>query len=1019
MLSVRNLVKTYQSKKADTVVALNNVSIDFPETGLVFLLGKSGSGKSTLLNAIGGLDTFDSGEIIIKGKSSKDFSQSDFDSYRNTFIGFIFQEYNILENFSVQKNLALALELQGKKPDKAEIDRLLEQVEMTQYAKRKPNQLSGGQKQRVAIARALVKNPEIIMADEPTGALDSNTGKQVMETLKELSKTKLVIIVSHDREFAEIYGDRIIELKDGKIIQDVTKKEIEAQETQSGIKIIDDSVIYIKKGQPVSENDLKAITKIITENSQKSDTFISFDKKGNDALKKGAKITDDGNKEAFLDTEKEDIKVKAYNGNSLKLIKSRLKFSDSFKMGASALKNKVGKLVFTILLSFFAFTVFGIFDALSCWNRADSVYEAMKINKTKNVIISKQAYNSEWKDYQDDIISTTDLENLSKKFNDRKLKGIVGNSVSFYNGKFGATGTEFYLDTSTRDPLYSTNVSGFVSFTKQDIYDYGFEIYKGDLPSADDEIAISKYTMDALIKATEKKEEGNGKITEENILDLDQDGTDEALYFNISEFAESGYSFPVKVVGVVDDKTDYKKYKEMDSTKRIDQEYMIEQFFNNTFLKLAYVSESRYNKIASKGIDVSLNFQLGNTYHHVTKSEMLTFNSQWVEANKNQTSESNKYYTCKVEGKNYRLTLYNYNDSDNKYWYINEYGESSGEDVFYYNYSGNNLRDYATYYEDYEDCTPEDRDAFFAGTGIGIFGADANGDKIPDKFQEGYYSKEYVADSIIYYKGGSVIDAEGNFVDIGKDSIILSRSVAESAMGLEYEQKINEGFKINIYRNGKVVKEFTVVGVSNYKYYVSEQCMNETIAPQFSGYKMFATALTGDDDSDKAFITYCENGENGERFVVQNGSTAILNQFESIITDVAQVFFYIAIGFAVFASLMLMNFISTSISYKKREIGVLRALGARGSDIFGIFFNESMIIAMINFALAAVATIIGCSLINSTFITKLGMDIVLLNVGIRQVILILGVSIGAAFVGSFLPTFKISRKKPIDAINNR
>ena len=104
MLSVRNLVKTYQTKKADTVVALNNVSIDFPETGLVFLLGKSGSGKSTLLNAIGGLDTFDSGEIIIKGKSSKDFSQSDFDSYRNTFIGFIFQEYNILENFTVAKN---------------------------------------------------------------------------------------------------------------------------------------------------------------------------------------------------------------------------------------------------------------------------------------------------------------------------------------------------------------------------------------------------------------------------------------------------------------------------------------------------------------------------------------------------------------------------------------------------------------------------------------------------------------------------------------------------------------------------------------------------------------------------------------------------------------------------------------------------------------------------------------------------------------------------------------------------
>ena len=339
MLSVKNLRKVYRSKKAEEVVALDNVSIDFPETGFVFLLGKSGSGKSTLLNAIGGLDKFDGGEIVIKGKSSADFTQADFDSYRNTFIGFIFQEYNILENFSVAKNLALALELQGKKADHEEVMKLLRQVEMEQYAKRKPNELSGGQKQRVAIARALIKNPEIIMADEPTGALDSNTGKQVMDTLKELSKTKLVIVVSHDREFAEIYGDRIIELKDGKILHDITKKEIVAEETKSGIKIIDNDIVYIKKGQEVSASELKTITDIINERSKNSDTFISFNKDANDKLKEGAKINDSGNKEKFLNTEKEDIKIKQYNPNSLKLIKSRLKFSDSLKMGASALKN--------------------------------------------------------------------------------------------------------------------------------------------------------------------------------------------------------------------------------------------------------------------------------------------------------------------------------------------------------------------------------------------------------------------------------------------------------------------------------------------------------------------------------------------------------------------------------------------------------------------------------------------------------------------------------------------------------
>ena len=187
MLEIRNLVKVYKTKGGAEVRALDDVSVRFEEKGMIFLLGKSGSGKSTLLNLCGGLDAPDSGEIIIKGRSSKDFSQSDFDSYRNTFVGFVFQEYNILNEFTVEDNIALALELQGKNKNKKQVREILKQVDLESFAKRKPNTLSGGQKQRVAIARALVKNPEIIMADEPTGALDSNTGKQVFDTLKKLS----------------------------------------------------------------------------------------------------------------------------------------------------------------------------------------------------------------------------------------------------------------------------------------------------------------------------------------------------------------------------------------------------------------------------------------------------------------------------------------------------------------------------------------------------------------------------------------------------------------------------------------------------------------------------------------------------------------------------------------------------------------------------------------------------------------------------------------------------------------
>ena len=157
MLEIKNLVKVYKTKDGSEVKAVDDVSISFEEKGMIFLLGKSGSGKSTLLNLCGGLDSPDSGEIIIKGRSSKDFTRSDFDSYRNTFVGFVFQEYNILDEFSVEDNISLALELQGKNKDKQAVSEILSKVDLDGFASRKPNTLSGGQKQRIAIARACQK----------------------------------------------------------------------------------------------------------------------------------------------------------------------------------------------------------------------------------------------------------------------------------------------------------------------------------------------------------------------------------------------------------------------------------------------------------------------------------------------------------------------------------------------------------------------------------------------------------------------------------------------------------------------------------------------------------------------------------------------------------------------------------------------------------------------------------------------------------------------------------------------
>lgn len=236
MIELRDVHKTYKSKKGKSTQALDGISITFDEKGMTFILGKSGSGKSTLLNVLGGLDKYDSGDMLILGKSSKDFTQADFDSYRNTYVGFIFQEFNILEDYDVYQNIVLALQLQQKEVNESEIDRLLDQLELTELKKRKVNELSGGQKQRVAIARALVKEPKIILADEPTGNLDSKTGRQVMELLQEISKEKLVVIVSHDEEYAEKYGDRIIEVKDGKVIRDT--KEVKEKNRKSTYETI-------------------------------------------------------------------------------------------------------------------------------------------------------------------------------------------------------------------------------------------------------------------------------------------------------------------------------------------------------------------------------------------------------------------------------------------------------------------------------------------------------------------------------------------------------------------------------------------------------------------------------------------------------------------------------------------------------------------------------------------------------------------------------------------------------------
>ena len=221
MLNLKNIVKTYKTGD-ETVVALKGVSVRFRKNEFVSILGQSGCGKTTLLNIIGGLDRYTDGDLIIAGKSTKQFRDADWDNYRNRSIGFVFQSYNLIPHQTVLSNVELALTLSGvsKHERRVRAKQALEKVGLGDQLKKKPNQMSGGQMQRVAIARALVNNPEILLADEPTGALDSETSVQIMELLKEVAKDRLVIMVTHNPELAQKYSTRIIRLLDGEITDD-------------------------------------------------------------------------------------------------------------------------------------------------------------------------------------------------------------------------------------------------------------------------------------------------------------------------------------------------------------------------------------------------------------------------------------------------------------------------------------------------------------------------------------------------------------------------------------------------------------------------------------------------------------------------------------------------------------------------------------------------------------------------------------------------------------------------------
>ncbi len=911
MLEIKNLSKIYKPKKGVPVTALKNVNLKLADTGMVFLLGKSGSGKSTLLNLLGGLDRYDSGEIIINGVSSKDFKQSHFDSYRNTYVGFIFQEYNILDEFNVGENIAIALKLQGKKPTDKTIDDILNQVDLDGYGNRKPNELSGGQKQRVAIARALVKNPEIIMADEPTGALDSNTGKQVLDTLKKLSKEKLIIVVSHDQEFAESYADRIIELADGEVINDITLDNDTAKDTKQENLAFSENTVTVKGGYHLTDEDLKRINEYI-DSLKNNDLKLSVNERKN---------------HVFKSTDESSIVVD--KGKTFKLIKSKLPLKSAFKMGAGGLKHKKFRLVITILLSCIAFGLFGLADTFAAYNHikvcTNSIYDS---GIDYAAVVKSRQYGDRWYDYNNHL-SDVDINNI---------KANTGVSL---NGVFLPRGADLSFNininpeaktSETEHEIYQTYFSGYTEINTQKLSEFGYSLIAGKLPDGTkNEIVVSDYIFE-VFKKTQYTDGTLGK---------DSKGNETVIYSDIKNYNDllnkiiTVNNIKYTVVGIVDTNFDISRYESLiekkddqSSAQQIIDYALINEFYShkdNSLVSMIMVGEGAIDKLIA------------------AEAPIYDINKGYLWFHGAQFSVDPAY-----------LTTLDKIDTSDIVW-INDAKTTLGE-------------------------------------------------------------KEIVvfADCIEFWDVENAVKKEDGSIDYDKslkknNSANISKNMFNSD---EYSDE--EGYTVvGIIEKSDKYSKFNRTAV------VSNEILTEFSNTDDGKYTSAIGAMPESHDDIKTLVSYCYNTDDNIRYPLQNAATFELDMISEELKEFAKVFLYIGLGFALFAAVMLANFIGISISYKKQEIGILRAIGSRSNDVFRIFFSESFIIALINFVLSSIGVFVVTQILNNIVRKEAGILITFLTFGPRQIILLLFVSVFVAFVASYIPVKRIASKKPIDAIRDR
>ena len=988
MLQLKDVVKDYPTATT-TVHALRKVSLNFRESEFVAILGPSGCGKTTMLNIIGGLDRYTSGDLVIGGVSTADFDDEHWDAYRNATIGFVFQSYNLIPHLTVLENVELALSLVGekKKARRAKAVAALHKVNMHEEIDKKPNQLSGGQMQRVAIARAIVNDPKIILADEPTGALDSELSVQVMDILQELSKNRLVIMVTHNAELAYQYATRICRFKDGQLIEDTNpydpETEIEGQtaETETVIEKIaseasDEKIVLeevttdnIERGEIAQTSTLQPQNDNINTQTVQNDGEPDKKKKTSNHKRKVAMRNVGEESNAIFDklglnslSKKKKKRDKAFKPTSM---------SAGMAFGLS-LKNLVSKKRRTCLTSFAgAIGIIGLALVLSIYNGFNIYLAKMETEMLAGVPLGVYQYNVSSGAMMDLMTSMMDTKPSDSSTTYPDSDDIKVSSGSLYDGamaKMMLSIVKSFMDGVTKNDI-TVEFADYMKAMPKEYYtamniSYGlrYNLVRKTFDS-DGNVAykdVSQQPRPLTTTAIATTVLGENGLQAKYWQEL---AANEEITMRSYDFIGEGSRFPKN-------KNEVLLCVNSDNSVNVD---LLSAFGIDTYKKDANgnVEKDESGKpVKMDTASIPYEYFIGQTFKLVDNDSYYVYdeetgkyeNNVGIGKAKSDGSEGSGGFNPLSDSESKKL-LWSYDDSSESQTLLKQMYDASGEEIKV----------------------------------VGVIRAKKNAEHA------------YVSSAICYTS-----DLAESTLESAQNSRLVQRQLALSAASNNKTPTVFDGVRLNdsvdfASSAGSSIAAITGIPALQYTYYM------RAIGADRSPY--YITVYPNDSDQKTNSGNYISAWQNSGKGNIGyfDMSEMLLVNMRGILDLVSAMLIAVAAISLVVSTVMIGVITSNSVVERTREIGILRAIGARKKDIRNVFIAETSLIGLASGLIGILVTYILCPLISLVIKAAAGIGSLLHFHPLHALILVC-LSLLLTVISGIIPAIMASRKNVVDAL---